>query len=134
MCVRREDGDRENTTRVRSTRDCGGRRERDDRDRDDRDRDQRGGDQRGGDDRDRDHQDSHCQDRHDDDIEERALRTWVGGPDVMAGQLDRTLAVMSLPRVSLGIIPTMSRRHTFTQGSFWIFDDSLVQVEGSPPG
>jgi transcriptional regulator with XRE-family HTH domain len=67
-------------------------------------------------------------------IEERALRTWVGGPDVMAGQLDRTLAVMSLSRVSLGIIPTMSRRHTFTQGSFWIFDDSLVQVEGVSAG
>jgi hypothetical protein len=67
-------------------------------------------------------------------IEERALRTWVGGPDILAGQLDRALAVMSLPRVSLAIIPTMGRRHTLTQGSFWIFDDSLVQVEGVSAG
>jgi Domain of unknown function (DUF5753) len=29
-------------------------------------------------------------------LEEQALRTRVGGPDVMAGQLDRLLAVMSL--------------------------------------
>jgi transcriptional regulator with XRE-family HTH domain len=67
-------------------------------------------------------------------IEERALRTQVGDPDVMAGQLDRTLAVMSLPRISLGIIPILGRRYSLTQGSFWIFDDSLVQIEGVSAG
>ena len=47
----------------------------------------------------------------------------------MAGQLDRLLAVMSLPRVSIGIIPSAGERHSLTQGSFWLFDDSRVRVE-----
>jgi hypothetical protein len=42
--------------------------------------------------------------------------------------------VMSLPRVNLGVIPAMGRRHTLTQGSFWIFDESRVQVEGVSAG
>src|SRR6266487_4895052 len=37
---------------------------------------------------------------------EQALYTNIGGPEVMRGQLDRLLATMSLPRLSLGIIPT----------------------------
>lgn len=36
---------------------------------------------------------------------EQALYTNFGGPEVMKGQLDRLLAVMRLPRLSLGIIP-----------------------------
>ena len=67
-------------------------------------------------------------------LEEQALRTRVGGVDVMAGQLDRLLAVMSLPRVSVGIVPSTGIRHTLTQGSFWIFDDDRVQVEGVSAG
>jgi hypothetical protein len=47
----------------------------------------------------------------------------------MIGQLDRLLAVMSLPRVSLGIIPSMAQRHSLAQGSFWLFDNSRVHVE-----
>ena len=35
-------------------------------------------------------------------VEEQVLRTRVGHADVMAGQLDRLLAVMSLPRVQIG--------------------------------
>jgi transcriptional regulator with XRE-family HTH domain len=62
-------------------------------------------------------------------IEEQVLRTRVGDADVMTGQLDRLLAVMSLPRVSIGIIPAMGERHSLTQGSFWMFDDSRVRVE-----
>src|SRR5713101_2173433 len=62
-------------------------------------------------------------------IEEQVLRTRVGDADVMAGQLDRLLAVMSLPRVSIGIIPSAGERHSLTQGSFWLFDDSRVRVE-----
>ncbi len=62
-------------------------------------------------------------------IEEQVLRTRVGDTDVMAGQLDRLLAVMSLPRVSIGIIPATGERHSLTQGSFWMFDDSRVRVE-----
>jgi hypothetical protein len=62
-------------------------------------------------------------------IEEQALRTRAGGTEVMAGQLGRLLALMSLPAISLGIIPDAGDRHALTQGSFWIFDDARVQVE-----
>ena len=62
-------------------------------------------------------------------MEEQVLRTRVGDADVMAGQLDRLMAVMSLPRVSIGIIPAAGVRHSLTQGSFWMFDDSRVRVE-----
>jgi transcriptional regulator with XRE-family HTH domain len=67
-------------------------------------------------------------------LEEQTLRTRVGGADVIAGQLDRLLAVMSLSRVSIGIIPAAAERHCLAQGSFWIFDDERVQVEGVSAG
>jgi transcriptional regulator with XRE-family HTH domain len=67
-------------------------------------------------------------------LEEQTLRTRVGDADVMLGQLDRVLAVMSLPRVSLGIIPASGERHCLTQGSFWIFDEERVEVEGVSAG
>ncbi|MGQ0777529.1 MAG: helix-turn-helix domain-containing protein [Pseudonocardiales bacterium] len=67
-------------------------------------------------------------------LEEQTLRTRVGGTDVMLGQLDRVLAVMSLPRVSLGIIPASGKRHCLAQGSFWIFDEERVEVEGVSAG
>jgi len=62
-------------------------------------------------------------------IEEQALRTRVGGAEVMAGQLDRLLALMSLPTISLGIIPGTGDRYALAQGGFWIFDQTRVQVE-----
>lgn len=62
-------------------------------------------------------------------LEEQTLYTRVGVPDVMAGQLDRLLAVMSLSRVSLGIIPAAGERYCLAQGSFWIFDQERVEVE-----
>jgi hypothetical protein len=67
-------------------------------------------------------------------LEEQTLRTRVGGTDVMLGQLDRMLAIMSLPRISLGIIPATAQRYCLTQGSFWIFDEDRVQVEGVSAG
>ena len=67
-------------------------------------------------------------------IEEQALRTRVGDATVMAEQLDRLLVLMSLPSVSLGIIPAAAERHSLTQGSFWIFDDVRVQVETASAG
>jgi hypothetical protein len=39
------------------------------------------------------------------------------------------MAVMSLPRVSIGIIPAAAERHSLTQGSFWMLDDSQVRIE-----
>lgn len=62
-------------------------------------------------------------------IEEQTLRTRVGGAEVMAGQLGRLLELMSLPTISLGIIPDGGERLALAQGSFWIFDQTRVQVE-----
>lgn len=63
-------------------------------------------------------------------LEEQTINTRVGGTETMLGQLDRVLAVMSLPRVNLGVIPTTGERYCLTQGSFWMFDNDRVQVEG----
>jgi transcriptional regulator with XRE-family HTH domain len=62
-------------------------------------------------------------------LEEQALRTWFGDAAVQAGQLDRLLAVMSLPTVSVGIVPMMVERAGVPSAGFWIFDDSLVALE-----
>jgi Domain of unknown function (DUF5753) len=62
-------------------------------------------------------------------LEENALRARVGSPETMAGQLDRLLTIMSLPRVSLGIIPQTALRRTFTQVGFRIYDNAMVGVE-----
>ena len=62
-------------------------------------------------------------------LEEQALRTWFGDAQTQAGQLDRLLAVMSLPNVSVGIIPLMTERAAVASTGFWIFDDALVALE-----
>lgn len=63
-------------------------------------------------------------------VEESTLRTMIGGPDVMAGQLGHLLSVASLPSVSLGIIPsTADRSALHPVEDFWIFDDTQVNVE-----
>lgn len=62
-------------------------------------------------------------------LEEQALRTWFGTAATQAGQLDRVLAVMSLPNVSLGIIPLMTEREVVGSAGFWLFDDEVVALE-----
>jgi hypothetical protein len=62
-------------------------------------------------------------------LEEQALRTWFGTAETQMAQLDRLLAVMSLPTVSLGIIPLMIERVAVPSAGFWIFDDNLVALE-----
>jgi len=62
-------------------------------------------------------------------LEEQALRTWFGTAEVQAGQLGRLLEMMSVPTVSLGIIPLMTERTAVASAGFWIFDDSLVALE-----
>lgn len=62
-------------------------------------------------------------------LEEQALRTWFGTADVQAGQLGRLLEMMSVPTVSLGIIPLMTERAAVASAGFWVFDDSLVALE-----
>jgi len=62
-------------------------------------------------------------------LEEQVLRTWFGSADVQAGQLGRLLEVMSMPTISLGIIPMMTQRTAVASAGFWIFDHSLVALE-----
>jgi hypothetical protein len=62
-------------------------------------------------------------------LEEQALRTWFGTAETQIGQLDRLLALMSMPNVSLGIIPLMTERTAVGSAGFWIFDDELVALE-----
>ncbi|MFI2074008.1 helix-turn-helix domain-containing protein [Streptomyces triculaminicus] len=62
-------------------------------------------------------------------LSEQALYTNIGGKDVMRGQLDRLLAVMRLPRLSLGFIPRDAVMHIWPGNSFSMFDDKLVLVE-----
>lgn len=48
----------------------------------------------------------------------------------MAGQLGHILGLMSLPSVSLGVIPfSASERHMWTLETFTIFDDARFHVE-----
>jgi hypothetical protein len=60
---------------------------------------------------------------------EQALYTAVGGPDVLRGQLDRLLAILTLPRLSLGIIPTKALYQLWPGNSFIMFDERVVMVE-----
>lgn len=61
-------------------------------------------------------------------IAQQALSTTVGDADVMAGQLDRLLAVTALPRIHLGIIPTRACYRVPTN-QFILYDERVVQVE-----
>ncbi|MFE0688749.1 helix-turn-helix domain-containing protein [Streptomyces xiamenensis] len=64
-------------------------------------------------------------------VEETVLHYRIGNAEVMAGQLGHLLTAMSLPAVSLGVIPTTADR----QGAVWpletftVFDDRQVVVE-----
>jgi hypothetical protein len=61
-------------------------------------------------------------------VAEQALHTMVGGSEVMVGQLDRLLAVMSLPRVIFGVVPARAVYRVPTN-QFIIFDGDTVTVE-----
>jgi transcriptional regulator with XRE-family HTH domain len=61
-------------------------------------------------------------------LAEQALRTMVADTTVMSGQLDRLLTVLSLPRLSLGILPAGSAYQVPTN-QFIMFDDRMVHVE-----
>ncbi|MGW6009205.1 helix-turn-helix domain-containing protein [Streptomyces sp. NPDC055210] len=60
---------------------------------------------------------------------EQALYTNFGGPEVMKGQLDRLMAVMRLPRLSLGIVPRSAPTLIWPGNAFSMFDSRLVLVE-----
>jgi transcriptional regulator with XRE-family HTH domain len=63
-------------------------------------------------------------------LEETALRHRIGGADVLTGQLRHLLDVMSLPSLSLGVIPlTADRSMMRPVEMFFMFDDTQVNVE-----
>lgn len=61
-------------------------------------------------------------------IAEQALHNTVGDDAVMAGQLDRLLTVLGLPRVRIGILPADAEL-PMQVTNFVMFDNQLVQVE-----
>jgi transcriptional regulator with XRE-family HTH domain len=61
-------------------------------------------------------------------LAQQALVTRIGDVDVMIGQLDRLLMVMSLPGVSIGVVPAAAE-YVVPTNQFIIYDDRLVQVE-----
>ncbi|MGW4088685.1 helix-turn-helix domain-containing protein [Nocardia sp. NPDC004750] len=61
-------------------------------------------------------------------VAEQALRTTVGNDQTMIGQLDRLLAVIGMPRVVLGIVPT-DAPYRVSMTNFSIFDKNRVMVE-----
>ncbi|MFE0043218.1 helix-turn-helix domain-containing protein [Streptomyces albireticuli] len=62
-------------------------------------------------------------------IEEWVLRTRIGEPGTMAGQLGHLLSLMPLASVSLGVIPSTARRTVWPLEAFYLFDNRRVAVE-----
>ncbi len=62
-------------------------------------------------------------------IEEHILLHRIAADTVMADQLDYLSTVMSLPNVSIGILPLKAKREIWGLESFYIFDDRRVNVE-----
>ncbi|GAA0414961.1 helix-turn-helix transcriptional regulator [Streptomyces luteireticuli] len=62
-------------------------------------------------------------------VEEAVLRYQMGDKETMAGQLEHLLSVMSLPSVSLGVIPSRGRRPIWAVETFSVYDDEQVFVE-----
>ncbi|WP_067185350.1 helix-turn-helix domain-containing protein [Microtetraspora niveoalba] len=61
-------------------------------------------------------------------LPEAVLRYRFAPLDVMRGQMDRLLAVTTLPNVEFGIIPTGVLLPTTLVNPFWIYNDVLVGV------
>ena len=62
-------------------------------------------------------------------LEETVLKYRLGDAGVMAGQLGHLLEIMSLPAVSLGIIPADAQRAVWPLEAFYMFDGRLVTIE-----
>ncbi|MFG1710142.1 helix-turn-helix domain-containing protein [Nonomuraea sp. M3C6] len=61
-------------------------------------------------------------------VTEAVLRTALAPPEVMRGQLDRLLAVSTLPNVEFGVIPFGTELPSNPINGFWIYNDALVAV------
>lgn len=62
-------------------------------------------------------------------VEESVLRYRLGDREAMAGQLGFLLTLMSLPSVSVGVIPFAADRTLWPLETFTVFDDQRVHVE-----
>lgn len=63
-------------------------------------------------------------------LEESVLRYRIGGPQVLRAQLDHLFDVMSVPSISLGIIPLDADRTLLRPTElFFLFDDVQVNAE-----
>lgn len=62
-------------------------------------------------------------------VGEQALRTNVGGAEVMAGQMRHLLDRLRLPHVRVGIVPADAPYRVPLHNGFWILDDRLVQFD-----
>ncbi|MFH9493213.1 helix-turn-helix domain-containing protein [Streptomyces halstedii] len=62
-------------------------------------------------------------------VEESVLRYRMGDAATMAGQLGHLLAVMSLPSVSLGVVPLDAQRGMWPLETFSVYDTDRAQVE-----
>ncbi|MEV0232997.1 helix-turn-helix transcriptional regulator [Nonomuraea sp. NPDC050786] len=61
-------------------------------------------------------------------VTEAALRTALAPPEVMRGQLDRLLAVSTLPNVEFGVIPFDCELPSSPINGFWIYNEAMVSV------
>jgi transcriptional regulator with XRE-family HTH domain len=68
-------------------------------------------------------------------LDEAALRRWVGGPEVLAGQLRRIVELSRLPRVTVSVLPLTAPAHYSTVGNFVLLgfpdDSGLLWVEST---
>ncbi|MGW6456392.1 DUF5753 domain-containing protein [Streptomyces sp. NPDC055078] len=60
---------------------------------------------------------------------EQALRTNLGGTDLMRGQLTHLLRALELPGLKVGIIPARAQLALFPGHAFSVFDGRQVKVE-----
>ncbi|WP_113704235.1 helix-turn-helix domain-containing protein [Nonomuraea lactucae] len=61
-------------------------------------------------------------------LPESALRTRLAPIDVMRGQLDRLIAVSTLPNVEFGVIPFAAELPSAPINGFWIYNEAMVGV------
>ncbi|MGW4640438.1 helix-turn-helix domain-containing protein [Sphaerisporangium sp. NPDC004334] len=61
-------------------------------------------------------------------LPEAALRYRLAPDEVMRGQLDRLLAVTTLPNVEFGVIPFEAQLPSALLNGFWIYNESMVGV------
>ncbi|MFI6496140.1 helix-turn-helix domain-containing protein [Nonomuraea typhae] len=61
-------------------------------------------------------------------VPEAVLHTRLAPVDVMRGQLDRLLAVSTLPNVEFGVIPFAAELPSSPINGFWVYNEAMVGV------